>query len=424
MAAFSEILHSAATGGIDPSLAAANDIYERFMRCPIQKIAYEVRFPLPFSFWLTQILMSFVFAQAIVADLLNCDFAWTTTLGSKTYSEKIKIDAYEHAMWTDFTRDMLLQISLYGFVLYRLVTVTIKSEDDLEEKRISHERAPKRAKTMPTLHKFPEVANGQNIALRWSRAERRWVPYDNKGTKYLRTDGWRMIQPEPPVRVGPNDVPVYKSFAANAYNVSKLHSEILDNIGKRDVTNTEIGFYTQMIKNFMSLGTGPSSEPWFQSNVHGAMASAPGDMMQPFETRVADRLEATVALSRMSEKVRKLDEEPPINLTNKVTPPPKPVKKHTEHVITDGREAREVTYRRAPEDLVRILDILFNLILFSWTVMPQVIFFSPLPTAANIFSLPTAINIFFPLFLQPPTSFSFLQPSISFPLFIQPSGLY
>ena len=252
-AAFASTLFTASAGGIDPSLAAANDIYERFMRCPVQKIAYEVRHS-PFSAAAAAVMFlmpprcfrcvlrrrSDVLAQAIVGDILNCDFSWTTTLGARTYSEKIKPDLYEHAMWIDFARDMIFQISLYGFVLYRLVTISIPEDDDLEEKRIG-ERGPKRAKRAANLHKFPEVANGQNIALRWCKLTRRWIPHDDKGTRFKRSDGWRMIQPAPPVRVGPNDVPVYKSYAANAYGPSKLYGEIMTNIGTRDKTNTEIG---------------------------------------------------------------------------------------------------------------------------------------------------------------------------------------
>jgi hypothetical protein len=109
-------------------LRAAVDIKKTFITCPVQKIAYE----------------------ALISDLLNCDFAWTTTIGKKSWSKKLDIDDYEHAMWTEFVRSLVQEFCLYGFAVYRLATVP--REDPLENKEILHDdmvRAQASGKTFP-----------------------------------------------------------------------------------------------------------------------------------------------------------------------------------------------------------------------------------------------------------------------------------
>ena len=90
-------------GGPSPStdaaiLAAARDIFITFLGCPLQKMAYE----------------------AIINDVLNCDFSWETSVGGKLYGESIPVDSYQYAMWNEFVRDILLQTAMYGFFVYRL----------------------------------------------------------------------------------------------------------------------------------------------------------------------------------------------------------------------------------------------------------------------------------------------------------------
>ena len=138
------------------------------------------------------------------------------------------------------------------------------------------------------------------------------------------------------------------------------------NIESRDNTNTEIGVFTQMLKNVVASGNGVSTKPWFQPSVHGAMSAAPGDLHQPFEMKVADRLEAAMGLKTATDKFRVFKEASPLGGgAGAVEPPDDKPMRHYEHVITDGFDAREVSYRRAPEDMIRLLDMLFNLILFT-----------------------------------------------------------
>lgn len=155
-------------------------------------------------------------------------------------------------------------------------------------------------------------------------------------------------------------------FFARHPKFAKLYKQINDNIESRDNTNTEIGVFTQMLKNVVASGNGVSTKPWFQPSVHGAMSAAPGDLHQPFEMKVADRLEAAMGLKTATDKFRVFKEASPLGGgAGAVEPPDDKPMRHYEHVITDGFDAREVSYRRAPEDMIRLLDMLFNLILFT-----------------------------------------------------------
>lgn len=50
-------------------LQSAQQIKHTFITCPVQKIAYD----------------------ALVSDVLNCDFAWTTTIGTKSWRMKVSV---------------------------------------------------------------------------------------------------------------------------------------------------------------------------------------------------------------------------------------------------------------------------------------------------------------------------------------------
>jgi hypothetical protein len=148
-----------------------------------------------------------------------------------------------------------------------------------------------------------------------------------------------------------------------------------DNIKKRDKRNTDVELFTQTVKSMNKDGSGTSSQEWFQSQVHGSMGlnSVPGDMFQPLETMIQDRLDTAIGLKQMSDVIRRMDEPAPRQLNGRVVPPEQPKKDHKEHFVTEGREAREITYRRAPEDILKLLDETFIMILFAYSVMPHIV---------------------------------------------------
>ena len=237
-------------------LIAAQDIKQTFIECPCQKIAFD----------------------ALIADIMNCDFVWTSKVGSEQVQQKLDINDSEHAMWTEFTRSIVLELCLYGFAVYRLVK--IKNVESLETREIAKTPFSKRRKQVRKTRHLPEVANGQNIALRWSKDNREWIPYSESGKAYQRKDGWRMIMSTKPLRWGSTDIAIYNSFAAKSIELSKMYTTTRRNAETRDEINSDIGVYTTMMKNITSPGTGVSTKPWFQPAVHGAMSAAPGDMHQ------------------------------------------------------------------------------------------------------------------------------------------------
>lgn len=346
-------------------LAAARDLYKTSITCPAQQLA----------------------ENTTISDILKCDFSWTTTTNGESYSTKIDIDSYEHAMWTEFIRQLLQEFMRFGFALYRLKVVRTKPADQLEERNIGGEQRKKKAarakrrKKEETRDPFrcPEVASGLNIVLRWGDTEHRWIPYTAEGKKFLRTDGWRMLQPNPPDRVGTSNFPLYKSCASSAARSSKLRAKLYTNIGKRDDRNTSVEVYSQTAKNVNMSSSGTGTQEWFQSAMHGAMgtAAAPGDIFKPLDTVVDDRIETFVGFKKVTDHLRMLERDDR-RQNRKIgrkdsAKPDDTAKDHTEHIIGEGMEAREVSYRRAPEEIMRILDELFISILMAYNVMPQVV---------------------------------------------------
>lgn len=253
-------------------------------------------------------------------------------------------------------------------------------DDDLVEEDAYLHRGAKRTKTEDTKRLIPEVANGINIVLRWETKKHAWVPYDNMGAKYTKKDGWHILLPHPPLRSGSGadtDVPIYQSWAAKSINMSKLRMRLYENLENRDEQNTQVGLTTQLAPNLGSSGQGSSSSAYLMPQTHAGMSSlsgAPGEMFQPLEARLADHLDAAIGLTQLTKTIRTLEDNRPTRIDKQghVTEPGHEEKNYVEHLVDAGRVAREITYRRAPEDFVRILDILMNDILFAYSVMPQV----------------------------------------------------
>ena len=189
--------------------------------------------------------------EALVGDVLQCDFEWTSTVGGETISHRLRPDQYEYSMWTQFSRSVLLQICLYGYAVYRLVKVPRKdslsesevSPDFLTSKRRRVENRRKYRKVPEVRHSSAadsnrlggsdggsddcdvvawQVADGQLIVLRWKPKAREWIPYGRTGAPFLRSDGWRMIMLNEPMKWGHDSVPIYQSFAANATKMSQV----------------------------------------------------------------------------------------------------------------------------------------------------------------------------------------------------------
>lgn len=150
----------------------------------------------------------------------------------------------------------------------------------------------------------------------------------------------------------------------------------MKNVERRDIVNTVPSIWTTVDKGFGTLGTG-NTKPMFEPTVHSGMATVPRMMNRDWDTIMGDRVEALEKMHAASRELRAVTQgmlegqyHPGVGGAS-VRPPKKPRMDHKEYAVTQAYEAREVEYRRGPEDMPNLIDRLVNNILFAWHVPPQ-----------------------------------------------------
>ena len=231
---------------------AATELYETFVTSSVQKLAFDT----------------------IRDDILHADLWWVAATKHKTIRKKIEITHWQYALWRSFIDDILLQLCLYGFAVYRLTKVKvdkkipnvdrIRSPRDLEaadtadtaggtagdiadvdhrtescDRADAAEPEAGAADDDDDLYKWhPEVAQGDCISLEWSTAFMKWIPISIAGGTFDASKGWKILFESLPYRVGPNNIPLLSSVAATAYSDVKVLKTLLANLVKRDTINT------------------------------------------------------------------------------------------------------------------------------------------------------------------------------------------
>jgi hypothetical protein len=296
----------------------ADIVYKTYIKCPIQKRAL----------------------RSIVSWFQRTKLTWV----HDPAEHEIDKNSEEFRHWMTFVVRVVTQLKLYGYAAYRL--------------RKTRGR-PKKGAVASIL----EVANGQNVAIEWKDSE--WIirsvegEVDDAGT-------WSLLVFDEPTRVGTKNTPILNSSAANCQRESELYAKIKERIELRDEINTGPTVYTSISKNLVSGQSGT----WF-GNQGSSHIDAPG-FGQDFNSMLAERLDAIKDLERMSNEARqnarmaysKRDSKRP-----ELCPPEQP--RASELFITDGREYKEMSHRRGPEELHQILDRLSKEIMFTYEVTPQ-----------------------------------------------------
>lgn len=349
------------------SFDAASELYRTFVTSSVQKLAYDT----------------------IRDDILHMDMWWVAQTKRKVLRKKIEISHWQHALWKNFIEDLLLQVCLYGFALYRLVQIEVKPDTpgsrgvkdprDTSEQTASGEgdqrsKAPKvksddKSPELTSWHL--EVAKGDCVALTWDPKLRKWIPSSVDGTNFDSREGWNIVYESMPYRVGPNSFPLYSSVCATAYKDVCMLNRMVDNMMRRDNTNTTPSVWTTIDKRFGPLL--PSSvKPSFQPSMHDAMLTVPRHTEMDFDTMLGNHVEALEKLQAVSKDLASSAYGGrPVGAALKR--PTKRPKKHHEYALSQAHEGRELQYRRGPEDFSSMYDRLINNILFSWHVPPQVL---------------------------------------------------
>lgn len=186
----------------------AMELYGLFVKSSVQRLAFDT----------------------IAEDVLHAELWWTAAgkSGDVVAQKKIELSHWQSEVWRTFITDLLLQLCLYGYAIYRLAIVP------------EHEPPPDVDRAAPTVEGaylgepgedkpddpeqspgkkvwYPEVAKGDCVTLEWCRRLKKWIPTSSSGDTFEAAEGWHMAMLAPPYKVGPDNTPYLASFAAAAY---------------------------------------------------------------------------------------------------------------------------------------------------------------------------------------------------------------
>jgi hypothetical protein len=318
-----------------------SSIYETFIKCRTQRVALDT----------------------VITEILNGDLLWSMNDAPGT-TQPVEPTSKESKIWKTFIRRLLLQLCVFGFAAYRIVRVREAKRRNLEFKgeHTKHQRESLRI----------DVANSQLLELTWSKETVSWELKTVQGVSAVGTQ-WHLTVHNEPYRVGASNAAIPSSCAARAYTDSVALQRLHENLMSRDALNTEPGVYTQPSKQMMGGSARPLYDgPDRQMNVLG-------ETRHDFSSWLATRLDTFKKLDAMSKQAREATRGAYTPYTTALNhdaaadlppPPPRPLR---EYMVTDGRDATEMTHRRGPEELLKVKSQLRHQIMFSWQLPPQVL---------------------------------------------------
>lgn len=313
------------------SISAADIVYKTYLKCPIQKRSLK----------------------NITAWFQKTKLLWVHMGDDKNASKEIDPTSPEFIHWMTFIVRIVTQLKLFGFAVYKMnVGAAPKGSTATSTVR--------RKKTTPLVSM--EVANGQNVTLKWAKSK--WIINSIAGNDDDKNiNSWELIIMDEPNRIGISNIPILNSSAANCQKNSNLYFNIKKHIEHRDQFNSNPTVYTSISKNIVSNQNGT----WF-NNAGNSHIDAPG-ITQDFTSVITDRLNAIKELDKMSNEARLETRlaysKKSLNHCKQQTPAA------DELLITDGKDYKEVSHRRAPEELHQLLDRLTKEIMFTYEVSPQ-----------------------------------------------------
>jgi hypothetical protein len=331
----------------------SSEIYRVFLGCSKQQLAFNT-----------------------IADrVLNADLYWSTLVGVNEYEAKLPVDDYTYSVWVLFVRRLLQQLVLYGFALYRLVTLPPFTPVDL----MSDHKDKKRKVTVPgpprRRSRHPEVADGQEIGVEWDPKYHTWTFTHASGGEMTAKDGWNLLMFAEPHLVRPGNSVIYASMSANAYELSEKMRVMIERMQQRDRINSNISVLTQFSKYFGTNGS--STKPFIQPAVQSSMLSVPENVFSDVDEAIRNRAEVAMKIAKSTESMRK-ETYRAYEQTSRLEdrdirsrkPLPKPVR-HDEYMVTDAQDGTQADYLRAPESLEALLERFENGILFAFLIPPQ-----------------------------------------------------
>jgi hypothetical protein len=321
--------------------ASATHIRKTFAVCPAQTVAHNV----------------------IKDDVLHVDIEWTSTTGADVATRTILPTNPQHMLWLAFMTEMMLEIDLVGYAVYGVTRVKRKNGQTVD--------------MFGDFKTVPTVKSSQAIYLQWDTDDMCYYPYDLLGNELLEKDGWHLLMVNPPIRFGPNNFPVFHSSASRCEEASIMMAEMKVRAVERDRVNTKMSLYVNERPGGMTgPGVAVSAKPWITPGGVNPTGAAYPDMYKPTETIIDDTRDGIYERIDMTRDIRKkmgakryslLDPHEPVD-----TSAPEPAE-HVEHITNMGFDSKEVSFRQAPADMLRIQDGFTVQIMLIYGMMPHVI---------------------------------------------------
>lgn len=326
-------------------------VYMTYLRCPVQKVA----------------------VRRVIQEVQRGRLMWSHSTASQVHRKQIIPSSMEFSIWSTFMAEMIVQLKVFGYAVYRVARIRGRKGRLSQYKNETTENIEDTARL--------EVANGQALNLQWNSKILEWEVFSDEDSDLsLTKKDWHVIFLHRPYKVGNHNVPVLASGAASCQKESALYLSLKSRIEERDRINTNPCVYTTVSKNLTT--TGQSTKPWFTSSFGDGAGSShitvPG-FGQDFGSLLNDRLETLRDLDKLSkaarESTRKAYESsrrPQLHTIHEEAHEPEAdALEATEMFISDGRDAREMSFRQGPPEVHQLMDRLAKEIYFSHDVTPQ-----------------------------------------------------
>ena len=185
-------------------------VYMTYLRCPVQKIA----------------------VRRVVQEIQRGKLAWVhESKTGKIHRKNIMLSTKEHKIWSNFIREIVVQLKIFGYAVYRMVKVRGAKSRTSQFKGETNNTMNENVRL--------EVANGQGLTLVWNEEFVEWDVFaDGDFVTPMKRNKWHVIFFHPPHRVGPNNHPVLASASAGCQVESALYADLKRRINERDEINT------------------------------------------------------------------------------------------------------------------------------------------------------------------------------------------
>lgn len=258
-----------------------------------------------------------------------------TTIFGELMKYNLVCDHTQRAPWRQFISNVLLELLIYGYCVYKLVG------------------------------KIPAVLPGRYVELQRMPGMKWKIKIFDQSCEHLRgSAGWMLYVADEPIiddygMYGHPTSPFYRALP----EVLKLRM-LENNMLSRDKFNSEPAIYTKISNE---IGSNPATtRPWFRQ-AHSSMIPAQVTQRVDFNTLVRHRETTIEELRKITETARARD-----NISN-LGEIPQPVKRaHREHMVTDGRDLKEVRHLQQDNEMVHhVMERTSFLILQILGVPPQ-----------------------------------------------------